>query len=94
MQEGAAGFPRSSAEEMSFGVTIAAVTRSSEFASVNESLTAEGLAPLKNWQWKAVVEQKAHRGRLWKMLGKDQLLKGMWVYLSLERASEKVSEGC
>ena len=36
----------------------------------NERLTAQGLAPLKSWQWKAVVEQKAHRGRLWNMLGK------------------------
>ena len=37
----------------------------------NESFAAEGLAPLKNWQWKAVVEKKAPRGRLWRMLGKD-----------------------
>ena len=38
----------------------------------NERLTAQGLEPLKTWQWKAVVEKKAHRGRLWRMLGKDQ----------------------
>ena len=30
----------------------------------NGRLTAQGLAPLKSWQWKAVVEKKAHRGRL------------------------------
>ena len=30
----------------------------------NERLTAQGHAPLKSWQWKAVVEKKAHRGRL------------------------------
>ena len=36
----------------------------------NESLTAKGLGLLKNWQWKAVVEKKAHRGRLWRMLEK------------------------
>ena len=34
----------------------------------NERLTAQGRAPLKSWRWKAVVEKKAHRGRLWKML--------------------------
>ena len=41
----------------------------------NERLTAKGLAPLKNWQWKAVVEKKAHRGRLWRMLGKTSTYK-------------------
>ena len=41
----------------------------------NESLTAKGLAPLKNWQWKAVVEKKAHQGRLWIMLGKTRKCK-------------------
>ena len=55
----------------------------------NERLTAQGQAPLKSWQWKAVVEQKAHRGRLWKMLGKDQFIQGMWEYFSLERAKAK-----
>ena len=44
----------------------------------NESLTAKGLALLKNWQWKAVVEKKAHHGRLWRMLGEDQYTQGMW----------------
>ena len=38
----------------------------------NESLTVKVLALLKNLQWKAVVEKKAHRGRLWRMLGKDK----------------------
>ena len=37
-----------------------------------ESLTAQGQVPLKSWQWKTMVEQKAHGGKLWKMLGKDQ----------------------
>ena len=40
-------------------------------------------------QWKAVVEEKAHRGRLWKMFGKDQFLQGMWEYFSQERAKAK-----
>ena len=62
----------------------------------NESLTAQGLAPLKSWQWKAVVEKKAHRGRLWNMLGKDQFIQGMWEYFSLAMVgvSEKVLKGC
>ena len=55
----------------------------------NERWTAQGQAPLKSWQWKAVVEKKAHRGRLWKMLGKYQLIQGMWEYCCLERAKAK-----
>ena len=50
----------------------------------NESLTAKGLALLKNWQWKAVVEKKAHRGRLWRMLRKKQYIQGMCEYYSAE----------
>ena len=34
----------------------------------NERLTGQGLAPSKSWQWKAVVEKKAHRRRQWRML--------------------------
>ena len=55
----------------------------------NESLTAKGLAHLKNWQWKAVVEKKAHRGRLWRMLVNDQFIQGKWEYFSLERVKAK-----
>ena len=52
-------------------------------------IDAQGLAPLENWQWKAVVEKKAHHGRLWRMLGKDQYVQGMWDHFSLERATAK-----
>ena len=55
----------------------------------NENLVAQSLAPLKNCQWKAVVEKKAHRGRLWRMLGQDQYIQGMWEYFFLERARAK-----
>ena len=55
----------------------------------NERLTAQSLAPLKSWQWQAVVEKKAHRGRLWRMLEKDQFTHGMWEYFYLARAKAK-----
>ena len=55
----------------------------------NDSLTAQGLAPLKSWQWKAVVEKKACRGRRWRMLRKDQFLQGLWEYFSIERLKAK-----
>ena len=38
-----------------------------------ERLTPKGLAPLTNWERKAVLEKKPHRGRLWRMLGKTFL---------------------
>ena len=47
----------------------------------NESLTAQGRAPLKSWQQKAVVEKKAHRGRLWKMLKRTSIYKECGVFL-------------
>ena len=58
----------------------------------NKRLTAQGQAPLKSWLWKAVVEKKAHRGRLWKMLGKDQLIQGMWEYFTLLKDAEKAKQ--
>ena len=39
---------------------------------------------MKNWQWKAVVEKKDHRGRQWRMLGKGQDIQTMWEYFSLD----------
>ena len=35
----------------------------------NEKLVQQGKQPLIFWQWKGVVERKAHRGRLWEVLG-------------------------
>ena len=55
----------------------------------NERLTAQGLEPLNSWQWKAVAEKKAHRGRLWRMMEKDQFIQRMWEYFSLARAKAK-----
>ena len=36
-----------------------------------------------------MVEQKAHRGRLWKMLGTDQFIQGMWKYSFFAGAKAK-----
>ena len=55
----------------------------------NKKLMAKGSAPLTKWHWKAVVEKKAHRGRLWRMLGKDQYIQGMSEYFSFERVKSK-----
>ena len=34
-------------------------------------------------------EEGTHRGRLWRMLEKDQYLQGMWEYFSFERLKAK-----
>ena len=47
-----------------------------EVHTVNQFVSAV----LRNWQWKAVVGKKAHRGRLWRMPGKEQYLRGVWEF--------------
>ena len=32
------------------------------------------------------MEKKAHPGRIWKVMGNEQLKRGMWEYFTLERA--------
>ena len=39
-----------------------------------ESLMIKGVASLKNWQWKEVLEKTEHRGRLWRMLRNVEVL--------------------
>ena len=51
----------------------------------NGSLKAKGDEPLTKWQWHEFVEKKAHRGRLWKMMGKEQYVREMWEYFRRER---------
>ena len=34
----------------------------------NEQVVQQGKPRLKSWQWRAVVERKAHRGRIWKVM--------------------------
>ena len=51
----------------------------------NESLRAKGEAPPTSWQWRQFAGQKAHRGRLWKMMGKEQHVRGMWEYFRRQR---------
>ena len=43
----------------------------------------------KNVQWQQVVEKKAYRGRMWKMMGKEPYLRGMWEYFLQERTRVK-----
>ena len=51
----------------------------------SQHLQAIGEEPLTNVQWRQVVEKKAYRGRMWKMMGKEPHLRGMWECFLQER---------
>ena len=55
----------------------------------NEHLQANGEKPLSNVQSRQVAEKKAHRGRMWKMIGKEPFLIGMWKHFLQERSRAK-----
>ena len=55
----------------------------------NNHLQAKGEEPLTNVQWRQVVEEKAYRGRRWKLMGKEPYLRGMWEHFSCERSKAK-----
>ena len=35
------------------------------------------------------MEKKAHRGRIWRIMGNEQFTRGMWEYFTLRRAEAK-----
>ena len=51
-----------------------------------EKLVQQGKQSLKSMEWREVAERKAHRGRLWKVFGSQQFLRGMREYFTLKRA--------
>ena len=54
-----------------------------------QNLVQQGKQTPKLWQWKGVVEMKAHRGRLWKVFGSEQYLRGMWKYSTLKMKGQE-----
>ena len=52
----------------------------------NERLVQQGKQPLQSKAWREIVEIMAHRGRLLKIFGSEQFLRGMWEYFTLKRA--------
>ena len=55
----------------------------------NEKLVQQGKPRLKLRQWKGIVEKKAHRGRIWNVIGNEQFRRGMWEYFTLKRAEAR-----
>ena len=49
----------------------------------------QGEPRLNSWQWRAVVERKAHRGIILRIMGNEQFTRGMWEYFTLKRAAAK-----
>ena len=45
---------------------------------------AAGWPRLNSWETK-----KAHRGRIWRIMGNEQFTRGMWEYFTLKRAEAK-----
>ena len=55
----------------------------------NERRVQQGELRLNSWQWRAVVEKKAHRGRIWRMMGHEQFTRGVWEYFTLKCAEAR-----
>ena len=36
-----------------------------------------------------MLEKRAHRGRSWKVMGNEQLIRGMWEYCTVKEAEVK-----
>ena len=51
----------------------------------NKHLQAKEEKPLTNVQWRQVMEKKAYRGRMWKMMVRETHLRVMWEYVLQER---------
>ena len=45
----------------------------------NERLVQQAEPRLSSWQWRTEVERKAHRGRIWRIMGGEQFTRGMWL---------------
>ena len=55
----------------------------------NKHLQAKGEMPLTNVQWRQVLEKKAYRARMLKMMVKEPYLRGVWEHFSCERSRAK-----
>ena len=55
----------------------------------NEKLVQQGKQSLKSKEWREVVARKAHRGRVWKVFGSEQFLRGMWEYFLSQKGMGK-----
>ena len=56
---------------------------------LNKHLQAKGEEPVTQVQWRQVVEKKAYRGKMWKMMGKEPYVRGDVGALLQERSRVK-----
>ena len=52
-------------------------------------LQAKGEKTVSNVQWRQVSEKKVYRGSMWKMMGKEPYVRGMWEHVLQERSTVK-----
>ena len=52
-------------------------------------LQAKGEKPPTSVKWRQVVEKKAYQGNMWKIIGKEPYLRGLWEHFSCERSKAK-----
>ena len=55
----------------------------------NERRVQQGEQPVKAAQRREMMEQKAYRGKLWKVSGTEQFMRGMWEHFTVRRAWAK-----
>ena len=55
----------------------------------NEKVGAAGQTATEIVALEKVVEKKAHRGRLWEVMGSEQFLRGMWDHFTLQMAGTR-----
>ena len=55
----------------------------------NERRVQQGEQPVEAAQWKEMVELKAYRGKLWKVFGMEQFVRGVWEHFTVRRTWAK-----
>ena len=53
----------------------------------------QGEPRLNSWQWRAVVQKKAHLGIIWRIMGNEQFTRGVWAYFTLKKSRDEEDSG-
>ena len=51
----------------------------------NEWRVEQGEQPVKAAKWREMMGEKAYRGKLWKVFGMEQFVRGMWEHFTVKR---------
>ena len=56
--------------------------------AINAQIVQRCKPRLKSWQWRAVLERIAHRGRMWKLIVNEQYVRRMWEHFNLSKGQK------